>query len=198
MKYRTFSLTSQGSYKEKGSRFNAYAFPVETKEQIQNQLTILRKTNYKARHHCYAYMLGQNGSEFKAHDDGEPRHSAGDPILGQLRSYTLTNALIVVVRYFGGTKLGVGGLIHAYREAAKQSIIANRIVEKELSQHLVMSFAYPDMNGVMKLVKEFDLTIVEQNFADRCELSLMVPLSKLVQTKTGLNKIPGITLEVKN
>ena len=198
MKYRTFSMASQGSYKEKGSRFNAYAFPVETKEQIENNITVLRKTNHKARHHCYGYILGHNGSEFRANDDGEPRHSAGDPILGQLRSYQLTNALIVVVRYFGGTKLGVRGLINAYREAAKQSIDANKIMEKEPSQHLVLTFAYPDMNRVMKLVKELDLTVNEQNFVDRCELSLTVSLSKLIQTKACLKQMPGITLEIKN
>lgn len=127
--YLTISDDSEGFYKEKGSKFLSFAFPVHHEEDIKEKLDILRKKYYDARHHCYAYVLGKDKEIFRANDDGEPNHSAGDPILGQIKSNQLTNILIVVVRYFGGVKLGVGGLISAYRTAAAEAISNNVIVE---------------------------------------------------------------------
>ncbi len=198
LRFRTLSLESQGTYKEKGSKFEAYAFPVEHMEQVQQHLAALRQMHYKARHHCYAYVIGPEANDFRAFDDGEPRHSAGDPILGQIRSFELTNILIVVVRYFGGTKLGISGLISAYREAAKQAIEAGRIVEKEPSQSWVLTFDYPDMNGVMNLVKELKLKVVWQHFEERYEMNLMVPLSKLDLLKERLEHLSEVELEIRN
>ncbi len=192
--YRTLSLESQGIYQEKGSKFEAYAFPVENLEQIQQRLDQLRQTHYKARHHCYAYVIGPEAKDFRAFDDGEPRHSAGGPILGQIRSFDLTNVLIVVVRYFGGTKLGISGLVSAYREAAKQALEAGKIVEKEPSQSWVLTFDYPDMNGVMHLVKELKLKVLRQHFEERCEMMLMVPLSKLDLAENRLEHLSKVEL----
>jgi uncharacterized YigZ family protein len=198
LRYRTLSLESQGTYKEKGSKFEAYAFPVENLEQIQQHLDPLHLNHYKARHHCYAYVLGPEANEFRAFDDGEPRHSAGAPILGQIRSFDLTNVLIVVVRYFGGTKLGISGLVNAYREAARQALEAAKIVEEEPSQSWVLTFDYPDMNGVMTLVKELKLTVLEKNFEERCEMMLMVPLSKLDLAEDRLEHLSRVELEIMN
>jgi uncharacterized YigZ family protein len=197
-RYRTLNLESQGIYKEKGSKFEAYAFPVENLEQVQIRLDQLRQTHYKARHHCYAYAIGADAKDFRAFDDGEPRHCAGDPILGQIRSFDLTNVLIVVVRYFGGTKLGISGLVHAYREAAKQALETGNIVEKEPSQSWVLTFDYPDMNGVMHLVKELKLKVLWQHFEERCKMILKVPISKLDLADDRLNQIPGVKLEMRN
>lgn len=153
----------------------AFAYPVKTEQEIKGILESLRKKYFDARHHCYAYMLGKNKDVFRTNDDGEPNHSAGDPILGQIRSHSLTNVLIVVVRYFGGTKLGVGGLINAYRTAAAEAIINNKVIETEDQKELTLHFGYQEMNQVMKLVKEYDLEIVTQKFDNICEINLSVP-----------------------
>ena len=152
----------------------AFAYPVKTEQEVKDILETLRKKYFDARHHCYAYMLGKNRDIFRANDDGEPNHSAGDPILGQIRSHSLTNVLIVVVRYFGGTKLGVGGLINAYKTAAAESISNNQIIEAEDRQELILHFGYPEMNQVMKLVKDYDLEIAAQKFDNNCEINLSV------------------------
>jgi uncharacterized YigZ family protein len=192
--YRTLSLESKGKYKEKGSKFEAYAYPVENFKKVQQHLDQLRQTHYKARHHCYAYVLGPEANEFRAFDDGEPRHSAGDPILGQIRSFDLTYVLIVVVRYFGGTKLGISGLVNAYREASKQALQAGTMVEKEPSQSWVLTFDYPDMNRVMRLVKELKLTVLEKNFEVQCKMTLMVLLSKLDVAEKRVKLLSGVKL----
>jgi uncharacterized YigZ family protein len=173
--YLTLSMVSEGLFKEKGSKFLAFAYPVKSEQEIKEILEGLRKKYFDARHHCYAYMLGKNKDAFRANDDGEPNHSAGDPILGQIRSHSLTNVLIVVVRYFGGTKLGVGGLINAYKTAAAEAIANNQIIETEDRQELILQFNYPDMNQVMKLVKDHDLEISAQKFDNSCEIKLSIP-----------------------
>ena len=193
--FRTITDVSQGVYKEKGSRFLAYALPVTNLEQVRTNLDNLKKEHHKARHHCYAYRLGASGDEYRAHDDGEPKHSAGDPILGQIMSFDLTNLLIVVVRYFGGTKLGISGLINAYREAAKQALQAAEIVQKENSTYFLLFFDYPDTNRVTQLVKEVDLTIVNQKFEASCEIVIKVPESKTAQVIHRLAKVPSIKFE---
>lgn len=172
--YLTLNTTSEGLYKEKGSKFLAFAYPVDSEDQIKETLDELRKRYYDARHHCYAYILGKNQDIYRANDDGEPNHSAGDPILGQIRSHQLTNVLIVVIRYFGGTKLGVGGLISAYKTAAAEAIENNEIIIAIVHSRLVVDFDYLAMNDVMKIIKDFDLQIVNQKFDNICRLEIQV------------------------
>ena len=166
--FQTIKATSEGSYKEQGSKFLAFAYPVESEEAIKEKLTDLKKKYFDARHHCFAYMLGADKAKFRAFDDGEPNHSAGDPILGQIRSKNLTNVLIVVVRYFGGTKLGVGGLIHAYKAAAEEALNNAISIAKEVTESIQLCYPYEATPEVMRLVKEFELEISAQEFGDDC------------------------------
>ncbi|WP_347158060.1 IMPACT family protein [Pontibacter chitinilyticus] len=172
--YHTIAAPAEGLYKEKGSKFIALAYPVYSEEEVKEQLAELRKTYYDARHHCYAYSLGADKSRYRANDDGEPNHSAGDPILGQIRSADLSNVLVVVVRYFGGTKLGVSGLINAYKTAAADALAQATVVEKYETVLLQVHFQYPQMNEVMSLVKAYDLEMKAQEFALDCHLTLEV------------------------
>jgi uncharacterized YigZ family protein len=174
--YRTIQLPTQGLYKEKGSKFLAFAYPVSSEVAIREHLDALRKEYFDARHHCYAWVLGPDKHRFRAMDDGEPNHSAGDPILGQIRSRDLTDVLVVVVRYFGGVKLGVGGLISAYKLAAEdalqQATIDTRVVRKEVT----LQYDYDATPEVMRVVKEFDLEITSQEYTDGCTLRATVAL----------------------
>jgi uncharacterized YigZ family protein len=176
--YLTIKAPSGGQYKEKGSKFLAFAFPVKSEEEIKKHLKILRKEYFDARHHGYAFILGPDKEKYRAVDDGEPSHSTGDPILGQLRSRNLTNVLVVVVRYFGGTKLGVGGLIAAYRAAADQALSNAVVVEKDVTANIKLRYAYDATPAVQRLVKEFDLGILEQNFQEECQMSVEIKLQK--------------------
>jgi uncharacterized YigZ family protein len=176
-KYRTIQASSQGIYKEKGSKFLAFAFPVNLEDELKNHLEKLRKEYFDARHHCYAFVLGADKSRFRANDDGEPNHSAGDPILGQIRSKDLTNILIVVVRYFGGTKLGVSGLIQAYKVAAEDALKNAVIIEVDVMNEISIQYDYSATPDVMKLVKDFDLVIKEQSFEDRSLLKAEFKIS---------------------
>lgn len=168
--FQTIKATSEGSYKEKGSKFLAFAYPVESEEVIKDKLTDLKKKYFDARHHCFAYMLGAAKAKFRAFDDGEPNHSAGDPILGQIKSKNLTNVLVVVVRYFGGTKLGVGGLIQAYKTAAEEALNNAIIMEKEVKESISLRYPYESTPEVMRLVKEFEVEISAQEFGDDCSV----------------------------
>ncbi len=161
-------------YKEKGSKFLYFSFPVENEEEIKAELLALKKVHYDATHQCYAWVLGPKGLNFRANDDGEPNHSAGDPILGQIRSNQLTNVLIVVVRYFGGTKLGVSGLIQAYKTSAALAIEENKIVEKKVMQKLSIEFTYELMNEVMKIVKSENLEVHHQELGLNCRFILSI------------------------
>ncbi len=172
--YRTLSAPAEGAYREKGSRFLAFAAPVRTEGEVKELLDKLKKEYYDARHHCYAYVLGPAGTQYRANDAGEPNHSAGDPILGQIRSRGLTEVIVVVVRYFGGTKLGVSGLIHAYRTAAAEALDAAPVVEKMVRVGLSLHFSYPATNAVMKVVKEYDLDVTRQTFLTDCQLDVSV------------------------
>jgi len=172
--YLTLSKTSEGLYKEKGSKFLAFAYPVSDEEGVKEILDQIRKQYYDARHHCYAYILGKNQEQYRANDDGEPNHSAGDPILGQIRSNELTNTLIVVIRYFGGTKLGVGGLITAYKTAAAEAIENNEIIEAIVKKKVKLEFDYLAMNDVMRLIKDFDLEIIDQSFDNTCQMNVLI------------------------
>jgi len=174
--YRTLKSPAQGAYKERGSRFLSFAYPVNNETAIRARLEELRKSYFDARHHCYAFMLGPDKKNFRAADDGEPAHTAGDPILGQLRAHDLTNTLIVVVRYFGGIKLGVGGLITAYRESAADALRQAVVIEEEVMVAVTFSYSYDKTPEMMRLVKDYSLTIVQQSYGDHCVLQATVAL----------------------
>lgn len=187
--YRTIHKTSKGFYKEKGSKFLSFAIPINSKEEVKALLEEFKKSYHDARHHCYAYRLGKEGEEFRANDDGEPNHSAGDPILGQIKAFGVTRVLLVVVRYFGGTKLGVGGLISAYRNAAKLALENADIIEATETQELSFSYSYEQTNKVMGLVGKHELPILEQHFTEVCSMRLDCPKSKV---KFVLKELKGI------
>lgn len=190
--YRTIDAPSEGVYKEKGSKFIALAFPVYSEDEVKEVLTDLRKQYYDARHHCYAYSLGADKSRYRANDDGEPNHSAGDPILGQIRSFDLSNVLVVVVRYFGGTKLGVSGLIHAYKTATAEALSLATIVERHETALLQVHFTYPQMNDVMSLVKEYDLIVKAQQFELDCNMTLEIRKKLVEEVKGKMEGIEGV------
>lgn len=190
-KFLTLGKESAGTYKEKGSKFLAFAYPISTEEDIKPVLDGLRKKYYDARHHCYAYLLGKDQDVFRANDDGEPNHSAGDPILGQIRSHGLTNVLIVVVRYFGGTKLGVGGLIKAYKTAASEAIDNNVVIEGLLTSEICFTFDYSHTNEVMRIITDYDIEIVEQDFEMSCRISVRFRRSREKIIVDKLEKIPS-------
>lgn len=194
--YLTLKDESEGLYKEKGSKFLAFAYPVRNESEIKEKLDQLRKKYYDARHHCYAYILGKNQSIFRANDDGEPNHSAGDPILGQIRSHQLSNVLIVVVRYFGGTKLGVGGLINAYKTAAADAIANNEIITAVLHERVRLDFEYLSMNEVMKLIKDYELQIIEQQFDNQCQIVLEVRQKLLEEITHKILDLNGVKMHV--
>lgn len=177
--FLTLEVTSEAVYKEKGSKFLSFAMPVSNEQEIKEKLDAFRKRYYDSNHICYAYTLGKDKLIYRANDAGEPNHSAGDPILGQIRSNNLTDTLIVVVRYFGGTKLGVSGLINAYKTAAAEAIDNNKIVEKVVKEQIVLNFPYPSLNEVMRVVKDYDLDIVQQNFDVACQMLLLVRLNQV-------------------
>lgn len=177
--YRSIAAPSQGLYKDNGSKFLAFAYPVETEEEAKALIASLKKEYFDARHHCYAYRLGHLGEPWRANDDGEPSSTAGRPILGQIMSNGLSDILVVVVRYFGGIKLGVPGLIKAYRTATADAIAAARTVEKIATGRFEVSFDYTDMNKAMKTVKEMGLETVTQEFEMTCRLVLKVRLTHI-------------------
>lgn len=175
--YYTVKTISEGFYKEKGSKFLGFAHPINSKDEIKLVLDDYKKQYYDARHVCFAYTLGLKGEDTRAYDDGEPGHSAGDPILGQINSFELTNVLIVVIRYFGGTKLGVGGLVTAYKTAAEEALNNADIIKRIPTEVVKHMFSYEEMNRVMGIVKQYDLEIESQNFKITCEIKLLVPLA---------------------
>jgi uncharacterized YigZ family protein len=172
--YRTIPGPSEAIYKEKGSKFLAFAYPVSDEKEVKICIEGLKKTYFDARHYCFAWMLGAEKTHFRAYDDGEPNHSAGDPILGQIRSKEITNVLVVVVRYFGGTKLGVGGLISAYKTAAAEALSNAGVIEKDVMHDATLVYDYAVTPEIMKLVKEFDLGILSQEFNDACVMRIKV------------------------
>ncbi|MDA3905946.1 MAG: YigZ family protein [Bacteroidales bacterium] len=172
--YKMLGQTSTGEFKDRGSKFFSYAFPVLNGDEVKNHLQDLRKKHYDARHHVYAYIIGVDKSNWRANDDGEPSGSSGKPIHGQLLSYDLTNTLIVVVRYFGGTKLGIRGLINAYRSAAKDAIEKADIIEKKIEDIYELEFSYQDMNTIMKILKDEDISPLSTDFQIDCKLQFKV------------------------
>lgn len=173
--YKTIAAASEEVlYKEKNSKFFGYAFPVTTEEEIKEILERLRKEHFSARHWCYAYQIGTEKIQYRANDDGEPNNSAGMPIYGQIQSFEVTNILVVVVRYFGGVKLGVGGLISAYKITAQMALENSEIVERTIDKHFIISFGYANMNKVMRIIKEKNLQIVSQKMEMDCEIEISI------------------------
>ena len=176
--YKEVKSHTTGVYKEKGSKFIAYSYPVYSEQEAKERLEEVKKLEYSARHHCYAYILHADKSAWRVNDDGEPSSTAGKPILGQIQSNNLTNILIVVVRYFGGVKLGVPGLIRSYKTAAAFAISDTEILTKTIKKYYEVSFKYPQMNDVMRLIKEFDLEVINTDFRIDCKLIFAVTKSK--------------------
>ena len=177
--YNTITKPSPETlFKERGSKFFNYAFPVKNEEDIKSFLDSLKKTHHTAGHFCYAWQLGIHYESYRANDDGEPNNSAGMPIYGQLQAFDVTNVLVVVVRYFGGTKLGVGGLIQAYKLGAQLALEASKIVERTIDQDFKIRFEYPEMNDVMRIIKDENLKIVSQKMELDCEINISVRLKE--------------------
>jgi uncharacterized YigZ family protein len=172
--FLTIQQATESLFKEKGSKFIAFAYPIANEQDIKEKLEELRKEYYDATHHCYAYILGKEKKNLRANDDGEPNGTAGLPILGQIKSKNLTNVLVVVVRYFGGTKLGASGLVSAYKTAAMQVLEQAQVIEQIVTQTLSFHFDYLQMNIVMKFVKDNHLKIIHQNFDNQCEMTVEI------------------------
>lgn len=184
--YKTISASAEAEFKDRGSRFLAYVFPVQDLSDIKKQLHVLYELHPKAVHHCYAWRLGTDGMQYRANDDGEPSGSAGKPILGQIDSLQLTQVLIVVVRYFGGTLLGVPGLINAYKTASQWALAQTSILEKPIEKNYLLSFPYPLMNEVMRIIKQQQVNVLSQEMTLFCEMKIGIALSNLEVTLSKL------------
>ena len=193
--YMTISSPCEGLYKEKGSKFLAFAFPVSTKEQVKPIVDDLRKKHHDARHVCFAYIINPQSPETRANDDGEPSGTAGRPMLGALQSKGVVNVLMVVVRYFGGTKLGTSGLINAYKTASLDALEKGEIIERNLEATLSIRFNYFVMNDVMKVMKEENPTVLSQSFDNECAMQLQVRLNDYEKLKSRLENIEGVSVE---
>lgn len=190
----TIKAPSEGIYKEKMSKFLAFAFPVVSAAEAKAHIADFQKRYYDARHVCWAYMIGAERTEFQSNDNGEPSGTAGKPILGQINSFGLTNIVIIVVRYFGGIKLGTSGLIVAYREAAKEALQAAEIIECHETEDVSFTFPYLAMNDVMRLCKGGDVEIVEQLFDNSCEMTLRVRRDHADALKAKLSDLDGVVV----
>ena len=193
--YHTITNPSKGLYKEKGSKFIAVAVPVMTEEEVKEKLGDLRKEYHDARHHCYAYVLGFDKSAHRYNDDGEPSGTAGRPIFGQLQSKDLTNILVVVIRYFGGTKLGVSGLITAYKSATRDALETADIISLTVNDVYQLSFEYPLMNEVMRVIKDEDLKVTDQDFQLSCKLNFKVRKNSSNKVYERFTKIHGVKID---
>jgi uncharacterized YigZ family protein len=192
--YKTIKSTSGGIYKEKGSRFLAFGFPVASQDEIKPILDQLRKDYHDARHHCYAYMIGRERKIWRTNDDGEPSGTAGRPILGQINSSGLTNILIVVIRYFGGTLLGVSGLINAYKSAAADAILHSTIIERNLHEYYRIVFPYAAMNDIMKILKEEETGQSDQIFQLECSILIDFRVSAREKILSRLSRVEGLAI----
>lgn len=192
--YQTIRDPVSSHFRDRGSKFLGLAFPVTSEEQIREHLALLRKQYHDAHHHCYAWALGPDRSRYRINDDGEPSGSAGKPIYGQILSRNLSDLLIVVVRYFGGTKLGIPGLIRAYRTAAGEALEKAEVVTRTVTLTLQIRCGYPLLNEVMHLIKENNLTITENRFEEDCCLTVRVPAGQALEVHSKLTGIYGITI----
>ncbi|HNZ71068.1 MAG TPA: YigZ family protein [Prolixibacteraceae bacterium] len=193
--YQTVEGSAEGLFKDRGSKFIAFIFHVEKEEEIKETIQHIKKEHFSARHHCYAYRLGYYGEKYRANDDGEPSGTAGKPIHGQLLSHNLTNTLIVVVRYFGGTLLGVSGLINAYKNAAADAILNASIVTRIIENNYRLKFGYPLQNAVMKIIKDEQLEVVSASYELDCTLEIKVRINKTDTVTEKLATIIGLTVE---
>lgn len=196
--YSTIEGRSDALYKEKGSKFLAFAFPVSTEEEIKKYQEELRKEYYDARHHCYAWRLGLSDQAWRANDDGEPSHSAGDPILGQIRSFELTNVLVVVVRYFGGTKLGVGGLINAYKTATEEALTKAKSVEIFEKVELDLKFPYEILSTVERLISDLDIKVVNRDFQANCRIIGSIRKDSLESLNNRIKDLFNLELSIRD
>ena len=187
--YKTILKPAEGLFKDKGSKFLAFAYPVSSEDEVKQYLEQLRKEHHAARHHCWAYRLGEDGGRFRCSDDGEPSNSAGRPILGQLDAFDVTNVAVIVVRYFGGTLLGVGGLMQAYKESTKDALSHAEIVEKKIQARFTVSCTYGQNSAVKNVMKRYCCEIVSQKFAETCEFNCMVATNLKDECVAALQKI---------
>jgi len=194
--FKTIEKPSEGLFKDKGSRFISYAFPVNSEEEIREIVQSIKKEHHSARHHCYAWRLGAEKSLFRANDDGEPSSTAGKPILGQIQTFDLTNILIVVVRYFGGTLLGVSGLINAYRNAALDAVNQAVIIDKLVEKWLLIEFDYLAMNEVMKVFKDEKLPQIDPQFDLRCKIKTPIRIGESDRIEAMLLKIESVQITI--
>lgn len=196
--YKTIKKSSEGFFKDRGSKFFAYAYPMTSEIALKEQIDILKKTHHTARHHCYAYRFKQDYSIYRANDDGEPTHAAGKPILGQIDAKELTQIAVVVVRYFGGTKLGVGGMMNAYKQAALDALNHAEIVECTIDDVFEVSFGYPEMNTVMRFIKDLGVDINKQIMDLNCKIQFNIRRNhayKAIEKFSGLKNIEIKKLE---
>ena len=195
-KFKTIDRSGTGDFRDRGSKFLAYAAPVATTSQIKENLAALKKEHPKAVHHCYAFRLGNEGTNFRANDDGEPSGSAGKPILGQIDSLGLTNVLVIVVRYFGGTLLGIPGLINAYKTATLLALQNLPVIEKNVEEFYELSFDYPAMGEVLYILKQSNCTILSQEQGLFCRMTVGIPLAVLNATKTKLTEVKSVEIKL--
>jgi uncharacterized YigZ family protein len=193
--YYTIAVPCEGDFRDRGSKFLAFAFPVTSEEEVKKQIHLLKKEHFSARHHCSAFRIGPDKQFFRVNDDGEPTGTAGRPILGQIQSKDLTNIAIVVIRYFGGTLLGVSGLINAYRQAAAEALAKATILEKTVDEYYQLRFDYDYMNEVMKIIKDHSLHQSKQNFGLDCSLNVSVRKKNAETVVTLFKKIKGLEVE---
>ena len=184
--FLTIASASEGIFKDKGSKFLSFAYPVGNGDEVKEKIDFLRKKYFDASHHCFAYRIGVDGERYRAGDDGEPTNSAGKPILGQLIFYNVTNVLLVVVRYFGGTLLGVGGLVQAYKQAAAAALTNAEIIEDMITESYQIKFGYSSMNHVLKIVKDLNLECLEKTFDIECTINVKVRQSRVEEMKKRL------------
>jgi len=190
--YKTIKHTSEGFYKDRGSKFYGYAYPVKSEHELKIEIEKLKKVHHTARHYCYAYRLKENYSVYRVNDDGEPMNAAGKPILGQIDAKHLTNVALVVVRYFGGTKLGVGGMMSAYKEAALDALNKAEIIECTINDIFKVNFGYPEMNTVMRFIKDLSADIVNQKLEENCVIYFTIrqkDAQKAIDKFSGLKNI---------
>ncbi len=195
--YKTLSSGSEGFFKDKGSKFIAYAFPVTSEEEIKKILNRIKKEHHSARHHCYAWRLGTEEPLTRTYDDGEPSSTAGKPILGQLLNFDVTNVFLIVVRYFGGTLLGTGGLINAYRTAAANALQNANVETKIIEENFLLKYTYTEMNNVMLIVKQENLNLISTRFEQDCELEFSIRRSEEERIIRLFNTFQGIQLKKK-
>lgn len=193
--YKTITKPSEGAlFKDRGSKFWGYAYSIRNEDEVKPIVENLKSQHHKARHWCYAWQIGVENFKYRANDDGEPSNSAGQPIYGQILSKELTNVLVVVVRYFGGTKLGVGGLVNAYKSAAKMALESSKIVTKTIDVHFKIFFEYPQMNTVMRIIKELDIFLVEQKMEFNCEFKIAIRKSEAEKVKEAFSDLKNVRI----